>query len=53
MLRREIARLLCTLFGHKLRFVRRALEGGKVFRCERCGKTLWKTSSGWHDLGDS
>lgn len=48
--RMEIHRLLCALFGHKLRFVRRALEGGKIFRCERCGVVLWKTADGWHNL---
>lgn len=48
-----ISRLLCALFGHKLRFVRQALEGGKVFRCERCGRALWRAPDGWHDLGDS
>lgn len=45
------SRPICFLFGHRLRFVRRALEGGKIFRCERCGLVLWKTPDGWHDLG--
>lgn len=31
--------------------LRRRLEGGKVFRCQRCGRVLWRTSAGWHDLG--
>jgi hypothetical protein len=46
-----IRRLTCFLLGHRLRFVRIALEGGKIFRCERCGRVLWKTPDGWHDLG--
>ncbi|HRD65701.1 MAG TPA: hypothetical protein PKY50_06050 [Candidatus Competibacter sp.] len=44
-------RLACFLFGHRLRFVRFALEGGKIFRCERCGMVLWKTPAGWYELG--
>jgi hypothetical protein len=43
--------ILCFLFGHRLRFVLRALEGGKVFRCERCRLVLWKTPEGWRKLG--
>lgn len=43
--------LSCFFFGHRFRFIRRALEGGKIFRCDRCGLVLWKTPGGWHELG--
>lgn len=46
-----LARLQCFLFGHRLRYVRKALEGGRVFRCQRCGRWLWKTPEGWYALG--
>lgn len=48
---RAVGRVTCLVFGHRLRFERVALEGGKIFRCERCGLMLWKTPDGWHDLG--
>ncbi len=51
MMKKMLARLRCGLFGHKLRFEHQALEGGKIFRCKRCGLTLWKTASGWYSLG--
>ncbi|MCP5197318.1 MAG: hypothetical protein H6974_11105 [Gammaproteobacteria bacterium] len=41
----------CLLFNHRLRFVRKASEGGKIYRCERCGVVLWKTPESWYDLG--
>ena len=51
-IKQQLARLRCSVFGHKLRFVRDALEGGKIFRCKRCGQVLWRTSEGWYRLGD-
>ena len=34
----DMAFLCWLLRGHKYRFVRRSLEGARVFRCQRCGK---------------
>ena len=46
-----VFRIVCAFLGHKLRYIRPALEGGKVFQCQRCGRWFWRTTSGWYDLG--
>lgn len=43
--------IFCLFLGHRLHYQRNALEGGKLFRCERCGLWLWKTPEGWYPLG--
>ena len=46
-----LKRLLCALLGHRLRYVRPALEGGSIYCCDRCGLWRWKTPEGGYDLG--
>lgn len=44
-------RLLCALLGHRFKFVRRNIEGEKIFCCRRC--SLWLSYGGgiWGNLG--